>query len=170
MPQPPKRIGPAGILFEHLTLQAGFTFEAACAIIQRTHGHSIDAAAFEVLAARHSALARRKTVALKNVEHSLAGSADPSSALLAQCHRVESEWTMAVLAREVDALPAIDRALVRRRFFGNASIASLARDTHQDATLIYRRLARLMTVLRQRLEHKGVTGLYACALIHDLTC
>ena len=65
---------------------------------------------------------------------------------------------MALLSREIQSLPLPDRVLLRRRFFEQATIASIARDTAQDPKLLYRRVARLLAELRDRLEGQGVSA------------
>lgn len=154
-----KRMGSGAVLFERLCVQTGLSFEAACDAVERAGGERIDRGAFERLAARLSTRMRRRAVPLEDVAHAMTAPADPASALLDECHRLEFERVATALAREIEALPPVDRVLIQRRFFENTSIASLARDTHQDQKALYRRMARLLGLLRARLERHGVTHL-----------
>ena len=152
-----RRSGPAGILFEQLYAQGGLSFDAACAAIERTLGGPIDRDTFRKLAARQSARRRLHAVCLDDVAHVLTAPANPASVLLDEDARVDAERKARLLARAIDALPPVDRHLIRRRFFDNASIASVARETAQDQKLLYRRMSRLLTQLRHRLEGQALT-------------
>ena len=145
-----RRLGPDAVLFEQLVVRAGLSFDAACAAVESTVGRPIDRRALEPLAARRP-LQRRWTVPLEDVEAVL------TAAVPDDADRADSERSMALLSRELQALSPVDRVLVRRRFFEHASIASIARETAQDQKMLYRRMARVLARLRERLEDQGVS-------------
>jgi RNA polymerase sigma factor (sigma-70 family) len=64
----------------------------------------------------------------------------------------------AALAKAIEDLPADDRRLIVDRFGRNRTVQSLAHDRHDDPKALYRRFARILQSLRNRLvqlEHVG---------------
>jgi RNA polymerase sigma factor for flagellar operon FliA len=156
-----RRLGPAALLFERLIGERGVSFETACCAVQGRYGTNVSGKTLEALAARLAArgsMRRRQRLDVRDIEGLLVDPADPASALLEEGRQASAKRAAAVLARELEALPPADRRLIHQRFFEGASIVSLARDTGVDQKLLYRRMVRLFTTLRRRLEGRGLTN------------
>ena len=96
-------------------------------------------------------------------------SGDPSVPLLEAVRAAASERASRALAAEIAALSDEDRLLVRRRFFDGARLLDVARETAEAPTIVYRRLARLLAVLRRRLEQRGIPPFDVAQLLPGIT-
>jgi RNA polymerase sigma factor (sigma-70 family) len=81
------------------------------------------------------------------------GSANPESVLEG---RAMVERAQADLLDSFESLAAQDRLLLRLRFEDGFSVADIARASRADQGQLYRRLERLLRVLREQLEARGL--------------
>jgi len=62
-----------------------------------------------------------------------------------------------ILEASIEALPVEERVLLKLRFWEDASIADAARILGVQQRPLYRRIEKLLTVLRERLHSQGVS-------------
>lgn len=154
-----KRQGAAAVLFERLTCQDGLPFDEACAVMETTLGVAVDRRALEGLAGRLPRRLRRRHVSLEALEQMPPDSCQLACSGLEAFHAAQASRTMRALGAEITTLTARERRLLQRRFFEGARLQDVARDASEPPKVVYRRLAKVLTVLRRRLENRGISPL-----------
>ena len=161
-----RRSGPVAVLFERLMARDGLSFDEACRMLQHMDRVPIDTRVLDRLAAAMPARTSRQYVSADTLErvHSRAG--DPALALLEADRVAAIARASEALAAELAALSDEDRLLVRRRFIDGVRLLDVARETAQAPKIVYRRVARLLAVLRRRLERRGISPFDVAELLH----
>lgn len=152
-----RRHGCVAVTFERLISRDGLSFDEACGALEQMHRAQVDRQSLDHLAAIVRVRSARQYVSGDALDRIQSRSGDPSVPLLEAVRAAASERASRALAAEIAALSDEDRLLVRRRFFDGARLLDVARETAQAPTIVYRRLARLLAVLRRRLEQRGIS-------------
>jgi DNA-directed RNA polymerase specialized sigma24 family protein len=150
-----RRMGPAAVAVEELVGKRGIHWDRACSLVESQYGRLVDREALRALSAPPRK-AHCRTVYLDDLKQPLPAADNQASALWHRTCVARGQRAIAALAHEIDSLPEADRYLIRRRFYDGASIVSIARSGDCDARMLYRRIARLFDILRQRLERRGI--------------
>ena len=132
---------------------------------EQMHRAQVDRQSLDHLAAIVRVRSARQYVSADALERIQSRSGDPSVPLLEAVRAAASERASRALAAEIAALSDEDRLLVRRRFVDGARLLDVARETAQAPTIVYRRLARLLAVLRRRLEQRGISPFEVAQLL-----
>ena len=85
----------------------------------------------------------------------------------AETREREQEHARRALDRIMSDLPPEDRLILRMHFWEDMRIADIARGLHIDQKPLYRRLERLLALLRERLTQAGVTREQIGELLND---
>jgi DNA-directed RNA polymerase specialized sigma subunit len=126
----------------------------------------VDTRALARLAADMPARTARQYVSAEALEQIQSRAGDPALALLEADRIAAIARASEALAAELAALSEEDRLLVRRRFTDDARLLDVARETAQAPRIVYRRVARLLAVLRRRLERRGISPFDVAELLH----
>ncbi|HEU0076412.1 MAG TPA: sigma-70 family RNA polymerase sigma factor [Longimicrobiaceae bacterium] len=68
----------------------------------------------------------------------------------------ERSGVYGALLRVLDGLPAEDRLILRMQYWQGSSVADVARALHLPQKPLYRRLERILALLREQLEKEGI--------------
>jgi len=164
-----RRSGPAAVIFERLVTRDGLSFDQACRVLQHMDRVPVDTHALARLAAdmpERTARTARQYVSADALEQIQSRAGDPALALLEADRIAAIARASEALAAELAALSEEDRLLVRRRFTDDARLLDVARETAQAPRIVYRRVARLLAVLRRRLERRGISPFDVAELLH----
>jgi DNA-directed RNA polymerase specialized sigma24 family protein len=161
-----RRSGPAAVKFERLVTRDGLSFDQACRVLQHMDRVPVDTRALARLAADMPARMVRHYVSADALEQIQSRAGDPALALLEADRIAAIARASEALAAELAALSEEDRLLVRRRFTDGARLLDVARETAQAPRIVYRRVARLLAVLRRRLERRGISPFDVAELLH----
>jgi len=152
-----KRAGPVALLLERLLVRDGHRFEEAFELLAN-HGVSLERAACERLAARLPARDRRRFESDKELVNMASNSPSPdelvSSAELDMTAVQISQALRKVLLR----LPGEDRLILALSFEDGRSVSEIAAVMSLDQRRLYRRVDRLLRLLRAELEAEGLDG------------
>jgi RNA polymerase sigma factor (sigma-70 family) len=147
-----RRLGREALLLERLIARDGFTLSEAVEILRCQHGVTLPPAELSALGAGVRARPLRQPADLEGLlELRDAGPLADELVARAQSAR-RAVATCRALARAVAALPPVDRQLIDLRFREGRTVAEIARTLRMDQKQLYRRLAQLLTGLRQALE------------------
>lgn len=161
-----KRQGAVAIRLEHLVVRQGYRLEQA-AELMRTAGETslsnLD------LARLLGTIPVRPSLRPVEVDADAVGDLEaptgsPDTALQQQTASAEREELESRVSTTLGSLSVEDRLIVRMRFWEGLSVADVARGLNLDQKSLYRRLDRLLALLRERLMQSGVTP----ARIRDL--
>jgi len=161
-----RRSGPEAVIFERLMTRDGLSFDQACRVLQHMDRVPVDTHALARLAADMPARTARHYVPADALEQIQSRAGDPALALLEADRIAAIARASEALAAELAALSEDDRLLVRRRFIDGARLLDVARETAQAPRIVYRRVARLLAVLRRRLERRGISPFDVAELLH----
>ena len=168
--QAARRLGPLGVRLETLLLRDGKSPAEATAVLT-AEGHSITAGEVERLAAQFPARKLRALeVGMEDVDDHdaelAAGAAGSADAGVAGRERLAVSRTVDDAMRTaMQDLPAEDRTILRLHFDAGMSVADIARSMALDPRPLYRRIARICGVLRERLFAAGVSAADATDLL-----
>ena len=152
-----RRQGRLAGTFERLITRDGMTFDEACCVLEHMPGVQVDRRALHLLAVVMPPRSARQFVSPDTLERIQSRSGDPSVPLLEAVRVATCARASRALAAEIAALSAEDQLLVRRRFVDGARLLDVALETAQAPKAVYRRLSRLLAVLRRRLERRGIS-------------
>jgi RNA polymerase sigma factor (sigma-70 family) len=152
-----QRRGPGAVQFERLTLRERRSFGDAAEIVRRDHPE-LTMRDIEELAA--SLPARPPRPLLQPVgegdEERFASDSTAADLVDALDAARRSKQANEAVLRAMAAMTPQDRLILRLRFSGNASIASIARSLGIEQRPLYRRIESLLAELRSALESAGV--------------
>ena len=163
-----RRNGNIAVRLEALVHRQGYRLHQAAEIL-RTSGET--RLSDREVAGLFARLPSRQPLRPRDVGPDSLGSlpASATADALVDTEAVEREQSRAheTLDRVMTDLPAEDRVLLRMRFWENLSVAEIARGLHVDQKPLYRRIDRLLTVLRERLTANGVTREQISELLNE---
>ena len=80
----------------------------------------------------------------------------------------ECSAVQGLLGTAIERLPSDDQLLLRMRFWQGSTVAEIARRLDVQQKPLYRRLARILADVRERLEHEGLSGSDAIAVLREV--
>ena len=155
-----KRNGQVAMVFERLTVRDGFSFDQACTLLEIARG-GVDRNALETLAGSLPVRIQWRPIWPDEMPDVAVGNGDPAAEYEAGRRAELAARSRCVLKSELEMLSPEDRRIVRRHFREGATVMTVARELSLDPKTLYRHIARLLKMLRQRLEARGVTCLDA---------
>jgi RNA polymerase sigma factor (sigma-70 family) len=161
-----ERRGPAAVQLERLTVRDRRSFSDATEIVRREHP-DLTMREIEELAAILPARTPRPLlvpVADEDAER-FAGSGTATDLVETLDIARRSGKANAAVQQAMTAMTPRDRVILRLRFTGNASVASIARSLGVEPRPLYRRIEALLATLRGALEAAGIDAASAGELI-----
>ena len=149
------RRGSVAVLLERLITRDGVSFDAACEILQKDHGVTASSTELYDLSLTFRPRASRWFVGEDELSDM---PAVDSAAQLMEEHAVRSRagGIQAALERALRRLPSGDCLLLRLRFQDGLTVAEVSRVLHVEQKPLYRRLSKVLAVLREELEASGM--------------
>lgn len=161
-----QRRGPAAVRLEHLMMRERRPFAEAVEIVTREFSGITPRELGEIAAALPERAPRAVAVpVLEGDEERFAGSSTAADLVEALDVARRSERANDAIRLAMRLLTAEDRTILRLRYSGNASIASIARALGLEQRPLYRRIEALLGKLRGALEAAGVDAASAGGLI-----
>ena len=152
-----RRLGPTAILIERLVTRDGWSLDQALESIKVNHQIELDD---ELTAFCHTLSARvpaRRMVS----EEDAAEVASPGPAADDNLVKAERDFlakrVQTALDRARQALPAMDRLILKMRFDDRAAVSDIARALHLDQRPLYRTLERLLKTMGEALQADGIS-------------
>jgi RNA polymerase sigma factor for flagellar operon FliA len=151
-----QRLGPLAVLLDRLLTRDGLTFDQACEVLWINH--AVKASRDELLAIRRQLRERsgRRLVGDVPLAAVAATAPSPDAEIDARRQVVHADRVAAALGAAVSGLAAEDRLLLKLRFTDRLTVSHISRLLGLDQKALYRRLERVMRVLRAELEAQGV--------------
>ncbi|HEV7426634.1 MAG TPA: sigma-70 family RNA polymerase sigma factor [Thermoanaerobaculia bacterium] len=149
--------GDAAILLERLISRDGLAIAEASTIVRQKFTE-LDARALERLAATIVVRQPRRQSKVERTEEMRepASEASAEEELLRGEREVAAHRAGAVLSRELDRLPPEDRLIMKLRFIDAMKVSTMARMLRADQKQLYRRIDRLVAMLRKALLAAGI--------------
>jgi RNA polymerase sigma factor (sigma-70 family) len=161
------RAGAVAILLERLMGRDGFSFEEACELLETNHQVTASRSELEVLAGRLPARVRRRFESDAALAQ-MPSDQPPVDEVIAQQERTAMAGRVGVALKSAMAkLDPQDRLILALRFDDGRSIVEVARMLRLDQKALYRRLDRVMTVLRGALDAQGVDSAAALGMFES---
>jgi RNA polymerase sigma factor (sigma-70 family) len=152
-----KRLGARAITLEQYVTRDGYSFEEAVQILTSRAGGGYSRAELEAIWVRLPARMPRPVLVSEeaSVEASAAGTTD--APLLSRERQKTARAAAATIDRVVDGLPAEDQLILRMRFWDGRKVPEIAERLHIEQKRIYKRLDRLMLLLKRALQDSGIS-------------
>lgn len=145
-----QRMGPVAIRLEQLVTRDGCPLREALAIL-RSAGVEATDADLRRMAAALPLRTNDREVAIDDVEHALAGAAQPDRVALEERERV-----LRTLRDAIETLPEEDRVITRLFFWNERSVADIARLLGVEQKPLYPRLKVIYRRILESLRRAGV--------------
>lgn len=150
-----RRLGPLATRLEQLIARDRLTAEEACSTVQCALPE-LDPAVLRRLASALPMRERRARASAAELEYAPAREQSDAHTWAALADQ-ERDHTEAALQRALSTLPAEDQLILRMRFWEGLTIAAIARCLGLEQKPLYRRIEKDLVVLRQALQHSGVS-------------
>lgn len=161
-----QRRGPAAVRLEHLMMRERRSFAEAVEIVTREFPGVTPRELGEIAAALPERAPRAVAVpVMEGDDERFAGSGTAADLVEALDVARRSERANDAVLMAMTMMSAEDRAILRLRYSGNASIAGIARALGVEQRPLYRRIEGLLGKLRRALEAAGVDARSADDLI-----
>jgi RNA polymerase sigma factor for flagellar operon FliA len=152
-----RRHGAVGIKLEALVLRNGLPLNVAGQMMRTAGDTSLTDAELARIATHFPARPARVPVRDPSIVEAYAAT-DAADDLVQQSERMEREqFVKNALEEALKSLSSEDALLLRLHFVEGLSIADVSRSLCLPQKPLYRRLERLLVVLRKELERRGVT-------------
>jgi RNA polymerase sigma factor (sigma-70 family) len=151
-----RRAGREAILLEQLMTRDGWSLDEAYEILTVNHRVAMTREAFQALAARLPARAKRRFEPEEALADVAAPGAGADQVVLEREREIEATRVLATLRRVMAALAAEDRLILAMRFEDGCKVSDIAAFLHLDAKPLYRRVEALLRTLRDALQQDGI--------------
>ena len=152
-----RRLGPTAILIERLVTRDGWSLDQALESIKVNHQIELD----DELTAFCNTLSARVPARRMVSEDDAAEVASPGPAADDNLVMAERDFlakrVQSALDRARQALPAMDRLILKMRFEDRAAVSDIARALHLDQRPLYRTLERLLKTIGEALQADGIS-------------
>jgi RNA polymerase sigma factor (sigma-70 family) len=168
-----KRLGGKAITLERMLTRDDYTLSETISILTTGSEPLYTRAEIEALYLRLPARQPRPVLVADSAIPEVAAASAADDGVMHQ----QRECTARAAARAMDdamqSMDAEDRLILMMRFWHAAKVPEIATALHQDQKKLYKRIDRLMVVLRDALQHAGVNREDAADLLthadHNLT-
>jgi RNA polymerase sigma factor (sigma-70 family) len=161
-----KELGPVAARLEMLMVRDGYSFEEACEILRTNEGVDTSVAELADLRAKLPHRAPKQIVGEDPLQFEPARELRPDQQVLEEEREAGRRRLYMGLKRGLDTLPKDDHLLVR--LWINFSIADIARIRKVEQKPLYRRMEKILKILRKALESQGVRREVIKALLDPL--
>jgi RNA polymerase sigma factor for flagellar operon FliA len=151
------RLGPTGVLLERLIVRDGWPIDQAIEALRVNHGVAIDAelqAFGDKLSARGPS---RKFVPEEAAGEIASDLPSPETNVVRAEEGFRAKRAQAVLMRAREALPPVERLILRMRYDDRMPVADIARALHLDQRRLYRTIERILGSLRAAMAADGIS-------------
>ena len=152
-----RRLGPTAILIERLVTRDGWTLDQALETIKTNHQIELD----ETLTAFCNTLSARVPARRMVSEDDAAEVASPGPTADDNLVMAERDFlakrVQSALDRARQALPPMDRLILKMRFEDRAAVADIARALHLEQRPLYRTLERLLKTIGETMQADGIS-------------
>ena len=152
-----RRLGPTAILIERLVVRDSWPLEQALEMIKVNHQIELD----EVLTAFCNTLSARATTRRMVSEDDAAEVASPGPTADDNLVKAERDFlakrVQTALDRARQALPPMERLILKMRFEDRAAVSDIARALHLEQRPLYRTLERLLKQIGEAMQADGVS-------------
>ena len=150
-----KRLGQTAVLLETAMYRDGFSFDDACALLERNDKLDIDRAQLRQIAKKLPVRAPRRIEG----EEALADVAavSQSDGRVLEAERLDHHAAaQAAMTRWLATLASEDQLIIKLRFYEGLSVADVARALGLPQKPLYPRIARLLETLSDALRREGI--------------
>ena len=151
-----RRAGDVAILLERLTMRDGLTFDEAVRTLQINHRVTLDGDTLLRIYGGFRRRARPRRVSEEEISELPTWQHSPDSNLVSALHDRVMTSASEALGRALADIDPTDRLILQLRFANQMVVADIGRMLSLDYKWIFRRINRLMGILRQRLEAEGL--------------
>lgn len=151
-----KRLGDKAVTLERMLTRDGYTFAECVAALTTGSPPPYTRAELEAIHLRLPARQPRPVMVSDDAAQTVAAGATPEEELWGQSRRDSARAAACTLDDLIGAMGAEDQLILRMRFWGSRKVADIARGTGIDQKKLYKRLEKLLAVLRGGLERSGV--------------
>jgi RNA polymerase sigma factor (sigma-70 family) len=152
-----RRLGPTAILIERLVVRDSWPLEQALQMLKVNHQIELD----DVLTAFCNTLSARATTRRMVSEDDAAEVASPGPTADDNLFMAERDFlakrVQTALDRARQALPPIDRLILKMRFEDRAAVSDIARSLHIEQRPLYRTLERLLKQIGEAMQADGIS-------------
>lgn len=151
-----RRLGPTAILIERLVTRDGWSIAQALETVKVNHQIELD----DEMTAFCNTLSARVPVRRMVSEDDAAEVASPGPAADDNLVKAEGDFlakrVQTALDRARQALPPMDRLILKMRFEDRAAVSDIARALHLDQRPLYRTLERLLKTIGEAMQADGI--------------
>jgi RNA polymerase sigma factor (sigma-70 family) len=163
-----RREGALGTRLETLLYRDGCAFREAVEILRTSSGGArLDERRLAALSRSLPARAVRRTGEGAQALEELPGEETSDGGVLSAETEAECGAMNAALDAALATLPAVDRLVVRLRFWEGLTVADIARALGLPQKPLYRRLERALRALRRTLESSGLSSTEVRGYLYD---
>lgn len=152
-----QRLGERAMHLERLISRDGYSFDAACHILEQRDGQPSPRAELRRLLLQLPARSPRRQAADTDLE-ALPASDRADSPMLEVERDGQRSTAEQALRRVLERLPAEDRLIVSLLYFEGLSVADVARGLGLEQKPLYLRIQKLLRAMAVSLEAEGVTA------------
>ncbi len=161
------RGGAIAVLLEQLIGRDGYSFEEACELLETNHQVTASRSELAAIAGRLPIRIRRRFESDAALAQ-MPSDQPPVDDVIAEQERSATAARIAVaLKSAMSGLDPQDRVILALRFEDGRSVVEVARMLRLDQKALYRRLDRVMKVLRSTLHQEGVDGAAALEMFES---
>jgi RNA polymerase sigma factor (sigma-70 family) len=153
-----RRLGAKAITLERLITRDGFTFDEAVKVLTTPGGSEYTVAELDAIYLRLPARNPRPVVISGDVpSDAVVVEADAYDRLDREDRERSARKTALAIDELLEKMDAEDRRILQMRFWHALTVPDIARRMHLDQKKVYKRLDRVLSMLRHALQSAGVT-------------
>ena len=165
-----RRAGDVAILLERLTMRDRMTFDEAVCVLEINHRLTLDRDTLLRIYAGFRPRSRPRRVSEEEIGELPTWQHSPDRTLIDAAHDEVMIRATEALARALMDLEPTDRLILQLRFANRMVVADIGRMLSLDYKWIFRRLNRLIEILRRRLEAEGLRADEVLPALGQATC
>jgi RNA polymerase sigma factor for flagellar operon FliA len=152
-----RRLGPTAILLERLVTRDGWTLDQALEAMKVNHRIELDAALTAFCNTLSARVPARRMVSEDDAAE-IAGDGPAADDNLVKAERdFLAKRVQTALDRARQALPPMDRLILKMRFDDRAAVSDIARALHLEQRPLYRTLERLLKGIGEAMQADGIS-------------
>lgn len=159
--------GPIGVRLERLIRRDGLSFDTAVSILRSRNGVAIDDRELARLAASFPERSRPRIEPDSETTARAVGSLAADDRVVAGERARHQKHVLDALEQSLGTLATEDRVILKLRFWEGLTVADISRALGLEQRPLYRRMERLIALLRGSLEAAGVTGIEVGQLLEE---
>lgn len=160
-----RRLGPTAVLIEQLVTRDGWSLDQALEMVRVNHHVTIDD---EITAFCNTLSARapsRRMVSEEDAAEIVSPGPAPDDRVVSAERDFLAKRVQAALDRARQALPPIERLILKMKFEDRAAVSDIARTLHLEQRPLYRTLERLLRTVGDSMKAEGISQADITALL-----